>query len=1513
MNYAYGRRAGIWSVGALIIVLLLALVAGVARASLDEGGGGTSTVLASDAAPTIESDLPDYPPGATVTLTGANWQGDSTVLIQVNDDLGSTWFRNQEVPVAADGTIVDVFDLPDWFVATYSVLAIGQDTGRTATTSFTDAVPISNDFNQAQNGNPHDGNANWIGSVLNETKTTYKEGMTAPQRLVIANGPAAAATDAQGYQYWTFGVAFQHNGKYAYDFPTGSSPAKDKLWGQAEADGAFKGLPWSSFNHLANLQNTYLTPAKYLLPAQYGGDGNGTLAQPAFPDTIVGMPAPEATKLAGIIAAYEAKYGDRRLDIFHDGNLLEQPTITAALQGSLNYSSSGGTIYVNYTVKMKPDPTSKPNRLYIGWGGHIAVGYDGSAKFGGIDDDWGLGMGAGAISGAPYHIKMAGWAPDGNIGSQDNQIMASAVIAPGLKSGYKFDDRNGNGVWDKAAEPPIAGWTIRATNGSTVNMSTTTGADGYYEFVLDPGTYTVYEDTQTGWNQTRPFAGMGGLPSGYSIVTAPNGTLGYRFTMAEAADHPNNDFGNRRNQGEIIVKKVIFPPGYPDAIAKTDFPFGVTGPSGPWSFKLDLYDSDDAWFDTWKSGKIDIGTYIVTETVPQGWTLLNIESSDPETTIDKPNAKATLKLDPDETITVTYTNEPPGGGLPVKRGMKFEDLNADGKKDAGEPGLQGWTIYVDYNDNGQLDAGEPSGVTGADGKYTIGGIKVGTWKVREVAQAGWNQSYPAGGYYEEEFTYYSVYEHNDFGNWKPATKSGMKFEDLNANGIKDALESDAGLSGWTIYVDYNDNGQLDAGEPSAVTAADGTYTITGIKPGTYKVREVLKPGWTVSYPALGYYAETFKSSDVKTGNDFGNWYPATKSGYKWHDLNADGVWDDGEPALKDWTIQAWQNGAKVAEATTGADGQYQLSLKPGSYTIKEDLKAGWNQSYPYGDGVWNVTLKSREIDTGNNFGNYQNATKSGMKFEDLNADGKKDAGEPGIAGWTIEASMGGQLVAFTTTDQDGKYSFTVKPGTYTFSEKQEAGWTQSYPAAPGTYTETLKSGDESKNNDFGNHRQATKSGYKWHDLNADGVWDAGEPGLSGWTIRLKGTDGMGNPVDLSTTTDADGKYSFTVTPGTYTVSEDLQIGWKQSFPAGDGTWKITLTSGETDNNNNFGNYKNATKSGMKFEDLNADGKKDAGEPGLEGWKIEAVQNGSVVADTTTGADGKYSFSLKPGTYTFREVQKSGWTQSYPAAPGTYTETLKSGEESKTNDFGNWRPAKKSGAKWHDVNGNGSWDAGEPGLSGWTIEAVQNDQVVASTTTGADGKYSFSLKPGTYTFREVQQTGWEQTYPAAPGTYTETLKSGEESKNNDFGNWKPYKTKTPGYWKNHTDKWSGTEAPAWNGGYYTPDRKLGTVFTIPAGYSTGGKRVVDFQTATLLQALNFQGGSTLNGKAQILFRAAVAALLNSTHPMTSYPYTDKQIVEKVNQALIDALGPPQDASKLTDLAAEFDWLNNFYDF
>ena len=86
------------------------------------------------------------------------------------------------------------------------------------------------------------------------------------------------------------------------------------------------------------------------------------------------------------------------------------------------------------------------------------------------------------------------------------------------------------------------------------------------------------------------------------------------------------------------------------------------------------------------------------------------------------------------------------GGL---SGVKYNDLNANGSRSEGEPGLAGWTIraYSDTNGNGTLDAGETTiagtAVTAAGGAYTIGGLAAGNYVVCEVLQSTWFQSAPA--------------------------------------------------------------------------------------------------------------------------------------------------------------------------------------------------------------------------------------------------------------------------------------------------------------------------------------------------------------------------------------------------------------------------------------------------------------------------------------------------------------------------------------------------------------------------------------------------------------------------------------------------------------------------------------------------------------------------------------------------------------------------------------------------
>jgi secreted trypsin-like serine protease len=76
-----------------------------------------------------------------------------------------------------------------------------------------------------------------------------------------------------------------------------------------------------------------------------------------------------------------------------------------------------------------------------------------------------------------------------------------------------------------------------------------------------------------------------------------------------------------------------------------------------------------------------------------------------------------------------------------------------------------------------------------------------------------------------------------------AIVTGVLFDDQNGNGVKDG--TDAGLFGWTIYNDANNNSILDAGEFKASTTANGSYSMP-VAAGALHVRHLMNLGFSSS-------------------------------------------------------------------------------------------------------------------------------------------------------------------------------------------------------------------------------------------------------------------------------------------------------------------------------------------------------------------------------------------------------------------------------------------------------------------------------------------------------------------------------------------------------------------------------------------------------------------------------------------------------------------------------------------
>jgi hypothetical protein len=346
---------------------------------------------------------------------------------------------------------------------------------------------------------------------------------------------------------------------------------------------------------------------------------------------------------------------------------------------------------------------------------------------------------------------------------------------------------------------------------------------------------------------------------------------------------------------------------------------------------------------------------------------------------------------------------------------------------------------------------------------------------------------------------------------------------------------------------------------------------------------------------------TDAQSAVVTWQNIPELLALTLNGRKLEDFNANGVEDPGDTGLDGWIIRLTSDstGLEVATATTQDGGVWTmpLELMLGYYTISEVLQGPYYQSGPDPDappngvdgeyklwvqGVTEYTVFTDKngndlLDPGEtfyaippgpaqsiDFFNYQLASKSGYKLEDVDGDGD---GDSAVSGWLITLyDADGNEVATDTTDGSGFYEFTdLRPGDYSVVEEMQPGWSSDYSD---TIEFTLTSGENETDNNFINWQYATKSGYKLEDVDQSGTLTEGDIGIEGWNITLYNANG---DLVATDTTDADGKYEFlSLRPGEYTVTEETRAGYLNSSPT---SIDFVLTSGENEAGNNFFNFR----------------------------------------------------------------------------------------------------------------------------------------------------------------------------------------------------------------------------------------------------------------------------------------------------------------------------------------------------
>ncbi|HEX4794049.1 MAG TPA: SdrD B-like domain-containing protein [Humisphaera sp.] len=196
-------------------------------------------------------------------------------------------------------------------------------------------------------------------------------------------------------------------------------------------------------------------------------------------------------------------------------------------------------------------------------------------------------------------------------------------------------------------------------------------------------------------------------------------------------------------------------------------------------------------------------------------------------------------------------------------GIVFNDLSGNGAHQSSENGVPNVTVFLDKNSNGHLDTGEPKTLTNSAGVYTFSNLAAGTYKVRQVVPATFR---PTSSNPVAAPVFAGTVTTVPFEDSQTVVISGNVFLDTNANKIKDATEH--GLAGVTVYLDFNNNGQLDSFELKTTTDANGNYSF--IEPfGTYVVRQVVPSGRAQTTP-VGGFTVTLAKGAVATGKNFGD-------------------------------------------------------------------------------------------------------------------------------------------------------------------------------------------------------------------------------------------------------------------------------------------------------------------------------------------------------------------------------------------------------------------------------------------------------------------------------------------------------------------------------------------------------------------------------------------------------------------------------------------------------------------
>ncbi len=846
-----------------------------------------------------------------------------------------------------------------------------------------------------------------------------------------------------------------------------------------------------------------------------------------------------------------------------------------------------------------------------------------------------------------------------------------------------FHDLDGDGVYEpEDDEFPLDGVTVILTLPNGMTETTVTDENGFYSFTDLPldATYTVTVDTSTLPDSKSM------MPTGDSSLTddqTSEGTI--TLTTELTSDDPSDAFLDFGFQPAGQIGDTIFHDADGDGVYEPgdgDFPLEgvvVTLTAADGTTETVMTDENGEYLFT----DLEFGDYTVTvdpTTLPDG------KDIDPTASPDGDN-ESSVSLTPDDPsdLDQDFGYQPLGAiGDTI-----FHDANGDGNydPDAGDFPLEGVEVILTASDGSTMSA-----TTDENGEYLFSDLPLGDYTVEVVTdslpidkQDG--QTTTTSG--EVSLTPEEPSDFDqDFGYPAEVGSIGNTlFHDMNGDGVMNPADGDFPLPGVTVTL---------------IDADGNTWTTVTNNNGNYLFDEL---------PLNTMYTVIVDTNDL----------PGDKN-------------PDGTEGVDPMT------GEDDGEQSVGGS-SYTVMLMLDDPTTAEDEQNEGDADFGYESiiGAIGDTI-----------------------FHDANGDGNydPDAGDFPLEGVEVILTASDGTTMTTMTDENGNYLFEDLPlGDYTVEvvtsslplDKQPDP--SSDPEDDGNNMSSVSLTEEMPSDlqqDFGYTPELGSIGDTiWHDEDGDGVQDPDEMGLGGVVVTL--TDADGN--EMLTMTDDNGNYLFENLPfGDYTVTvatstlpgDKLTAATGDPDGGADSTSAVSISPEAPDDvDQDFGYAPSGSIGDTIWHDEDGDGVQDPDEMGLSGVVVTLTDADGMTMTAVTDGNGMYLFDDLPyGDYSVM-VDPTTLPSDKLMTPTGDPDDVADGmsavsinadmPDNLDQDFG-YEPVLGSigDTIYHDENGNGMQDEGEPGFANVGVMLTDSSGMTWMTSTDENGNYSFDGLPmGSY--------------------------------------------------------------------------------------------------------------------------------------------------------------------------------------